>query len=140
VRTFSTEEEDERFEYEVVESSRHRVADPVEEGFRVSAVDRRVALDAQASLYLEPEGPERTRVTVNARYQVEFEVAGMATLYALDRDVPPLAPSPFGPRVESIRFTTFKPGQDRRSGGLTCRSTGEFEHSLIAYANPAAAI
>jgi len=140
VRTFSSDEGEEHFEYEVVESSRHRVADAVEEGIRVSEVYRRVALDAQASLYLQPEGPERTRVTVNARYRVEIEIAGRATLYTRDPDVAPSPPTAFGPRIESIRFTTFKPGQDKRSGGLTCRSTGEFEHSLIAFANPAAAI
>ncbi len=43
----------------------------------------------------------------------------------------------FGPRVESIQFSTFRPGQDRRSGGLPCRTTGDLEHSLIALANPA---
>ena len=106
----------------------------------MSEVDRRVALDAQASLFLEPEGPGRTRVTVNARYQVEIEIAGSATLYSRDPDEAPSPPTPFGPRIESVRFTTFKPGQDKRRGGLTCRSTGEFEHSLIAFANPAAAI
>ena len=43
-------------------------------------------------------------------------------------------------RVESIRFTTFQPGRDQREGGLTCRATGDFEHALVALANPAAAI
>ena len=133
-------EGEERFEYEVVESSRHRESDPTEEGFRVSEVERRVDLATRAKVYLQPEGPDRTRVTVNALYTVEIEISGSAVVYASDPELEPSAPQSFGPRRESIRFTTFKPGEDQRRGGLTCRATGEFEHALIALANPAAAI
>ena len=143
VRTYretgADEDVEDRFEYLVVESSRYREADPGEDGYRVSDVERRVRLDASATIYLQPEGRNRTRVTVKSRYQIEIEIAGKARFVPLDRDEAPSAPESFGPRTESIRFTTFQPGTDRRQGGLTCRATGEFEHALVALVNPAAA-
>jgi hypothetical protein len=143
VRTYreisSDPDVEDRFEYLVVESSRYREADPGEDGFRVSDVERRVRLDASATIYLQPEGRNRTRVTVKSRYQIEIEIAGKARFVPFDPNEASGAPEPFGPRVESIRFTTFQPGTDRRQGGLTCRATGEFEHALVALANPAAA-
>ena len=69
-----------------------------------------------------------------------YQEKGLASLYPSGPADDPTAPSSICPRVESIRFTTFKAGSDRRSGGLTCRPTGEFEHGLVALANPAAAI
>ena len=141
-RTFRADEgaEPERFEYVVAESSRYTEADVVPDGFRVSEVERRVDLEASATIFLQPEGTRRTRVTVKSRYQVEIEISGRATFHPLDADEPVAAPRSFGPRVESIRFTTFQPGKDARRGGLTCRATGDFEHALVALANPAAAI
>lgn len=139
-RTLVTPEGEEFYVYEVAASSHHRESDPVNGGFRVSAVDRQVGLEAQASLYLEPEGPERTRVVVNARYALTISISGVA------QDIPAAAlkrpgePVKFGPRTESIRFTSFKLGRDRRSETLSCRVTGEFEHALVALANPAAAL
>lgn len=133
-------EPEQRFEYVVASSSRHRESDPAEGGFRVSDVERRVDLEASATIFLQPEGARRTRVTVKSRYRVEIEVSGEATLFPIDPDEPPGPATRFGPRVESIRFTTFQPGTDRRAGGLTCRATGDFEHALVALANPAAAI
>jgi len=140
LRTLSVDEHAERFEYEVVESSLHRKSDVLENGYRLSEVKRRVELEARASVYLQPEGKSRTRVTVNARYRVGIEISGSATSVPLDPERVPSAPRFFGPRTESIRFSTLKPGRDTRSGGLTCRATGAFEHALIALANPAAAI
>jgi len=130
----------EQFEYPVAESSRYREASLVEEGYRVSEVARRVALDASATIYLQPEGKRRTRVTVKSRYRVKIEISGRAQIHPLDADEPPSEAIEFGPRTESIRFTTFQPGRDKRQGGLTCRATGDFEHALVAMANPAAAI
>lgn len=132
--------EPERFEYVVAESSRYVESAPTPGGFRVSDVERRVDLDASATIFLQPEGKRRTRVTVKSRYQVEIEISGRATFHPLDADEPVAASRAFGPRTESIRFTTFQPGKDKRSGGLTCRATGDFEHALVALANPAAAI
>ena len=142
-RTFSESSADataEQFEYPVAESSRYREAALVEEGYRVSDVARRVALDASATIYLQPEGKRRTRVTVKSRYRVKIEISGRAQIHPLDADEPPGPAIEFGPRTESIRFTTFQPGRDKRQGGLTCRATGDFEHALVAMANPAAAI
>lgn len=142
-RTFhdaSSGEGETRFEYAVASSSRHRESDPAPEGFRVSDVDRRVELEASATIFLQPEGSRRTRVIVKSRYQVDIEVSGEARVHPLDAEEPIGPVSRFGPRVESIRFTTFQPGTDRRAGGLTCRATGDFEHALVALANPAAAI
>ena len=133
-------EKEESFEYAVAESSRYREADAVEGGYRVSTVERRVALEASATIFLQPEGNRRTRVTVKARYEIQIEIAGQAHFVPLDVDEEVGAPKSFGPRVESIRFTTFQPGADRRQGGLTCRATGDFEHTLVALVNPAAAI
>ena len=129
-----------RFGYAVAESSRHIQGDSVEGGFQVSEVDRRVGLEASATIFLQPEGTRRTRVTVKSRYTIEIEVSGRTTIHPLDADEPVGAPRSFGPRTESIRFTTFRPGRDTRQGGLTCRVTGDFEHALVALANPAAAI
>lgn len=142
VRTYqpAANAESERFEYAVADSSRYLEADPTEDGFRVSDVERRVTLDASGTIYLQPEGKRRTRVTVKSRYQVQISVAGTATEIPRDAGREPGTPVAFGPRVESVRFTTFQPGSDRRDGGVTCRATGEFEHALIALANPAAAI
>lgn len=141
-RTFRPAEDaaPERFEYVVAESSRYTEAAAVEDGFRVSDVERRVDLDASATIFLQPEGKRRTRVTVKSRYQVEIEISGNATFHPLDADEAPGSARAFGPRTESIRFTTFQPGKDTRQGGLTCRATGDFEHALVALANPAAAI
>ncbi len=132
--------ETQRFEYVVAESSRHRESDAVEGGYRVSDVERRVGLEASGTIFLQTDGERRTRVTVKSRYRVDIEIAGEARVVPLDADEAPGAPAPFGPRVESVRFTTFEPGTDRRRGGLVCRATGDFEHALIALANPAAAI
>lgn len=139
-RTFAEGAETERFEYAVADSSAHRESDPMDGGYRVSEVERRVDLDARATLYLQPEGERRTRVTVKARYELAIEVAGRATFVAADVEEASAEAVAFGPRTESIRFTTFQPGSDQRSGGLTCRATGVLEHALIALANPAAAI
>ncbi len=141
-RTFLLEPDGapERFEYVVAESSAYTESHVVDGGFRVSEVERRVDLEGSATIFLEPQGKRRTRVTVKSRYQVEIEISGRAALHPLDADEPVAAAKAFGPRTESIRFTTFQPGQDRRRGGLTCRATGDFEHALIALANPAAAI
>ena len=79
-------------------------------------------------------------MTVKSRYQIEIEISGRAALHPLDADEPVGSARAFGPRTESIRFTTFQPGKDKRRGGLTCRATGDFEHALVALANPAAAI
>lgn len=132
--------EPERFEYAVADSSRYVEVDPIGDDFRVSDVERRVSLDASGTIYLQPEGERRTRVTVKSRYRVQIELAGTATEVPRDADLDPGTPRSFGPRVESVRFTTFQPGTDRREGGITCRATGDFEHALIALANPAAAI
>jgi hypothetical protein len=140
LRTFSDGESEERFDYAVVESSRHRVSVAGDDGYRVSDVDRRVGLEARASIYLQPEGGNRTRITVNARYTVEIEISGTLVLFPTDLDAKPSEARSFGPRVESIQFTTFDPGRDDRRGGLVCRSTGAFEHSLAALANPGAAL
>ena len=140
LRTFAGGGQDDRFEYDVAQSSEHRESDPVEGGFRVSDVARRVELSAQATLYLQPEGQHRTRVTLNARYKVDIEISGTARVVPLDPDDAPGPARPFGPRVESVRFTTHSPGRDQRQGGLTCRATGDLEHALIALANPAAVI
>lgn len=129
-----------RFEYVVAESSAYVESDPVGGGFRVSEVERRVDLDASATIFLQPEGSRRTRVTVKSRYRVEIEISGSAAIHPLDPEEPVGPARDFGPRRESIQFTTFQPGQDDRQGGLTCRATGEFEHALVALANPAAAI
>ncbi len=139
-RTFSEDGESERFEYEVADSSRHRESAVLPDGFRVSDVDRRVDLDSRSTLYLQPEGKSRTRITVKSRYEVRIGVSGVAVRMPRDLDEAIGAPEAFGPRVESIRFSSFRPGQDQRRGGLTCRATGDLEHSLIALANPAAAI
>jgi len=98
----------------------------------VSEVDRRVELEARSTLYLQPEGERRTRITVKARYEVKFEVSGQARILSRNRRGGDAEPESFGPRVESIRFSS--------RGGLTCVATGDLEHSLIAIANPAAAI
>jgi hypothetical protein len=144
VRTYREESgfdtREEQFEYDVAESSEHRESDSVEGGFRVSSVERRVELDASATIYLQPEGNRRTRVTVKSRYRLDIEIAGTAAFVPLDVEEEPEPAEDFGPRVESIRFTTFQPGSDKRRGGLTCRATGDFEHALVALANPAAAI
>jgi hypothetical protein len=139
-RILSVNGEIERFAYEVADSSRHRESIVVPDGFRVSEVDRRVELESRSTLYLQPEGKRRTRITVKARYEVRIEVSGSAVHLPTDLDEENGAPEAFGPRVESIRFSSFRPGQDQRRGGLTCRATGDLEHSLIALANPAAAI
>lgn len=130
----------EKFEYAVAESSHYRESDVEEQGFRVSEVDRRVDLEASATIYLQPEGERRTRVTVKSLYTIDIEITGSATLVARSVEVAPNLPTSIGPRVESIHFTTFQPGLDQRRGGLTCRATGDFEHELVALANPAAAI
>lgn len=140
VRTFSLGEETEGFEYAVVQSSHHRESSPLEGGYRVSEVDRRIELEARTTLYLQPEGQRRTRFTVKTRYEVKIEVSGSAVFLSDDSDNPPEDAMSFGPRMESIRFTTFQPGRDERRGGLSCRATGALEHALIALANPAAAI
>jgi hypothetical protein len=140
VRTLEDGGETERFEYEVADSSTHRESDATDGGYRVSDVERRVDLDARATLYLQPEGERRTRVTVKVRYEVAIGVSGLATFLSADPDAAAGETVAFGPRTESIRFTTFQPGSDQRSGGLTCRATGALEHALIALANPAAAI
>jgi len=140
LRDMSLGAREERFEYAVADSSRHRESREVEGGFRVSEVFRRVVLDASATILLQPEGSRRTRVTVKTRYRVEFEVSGTAVFQPLDASQEPRPLPSFGPRLESIHFTTFEPGRDRREGGLVCRATGDFEHELIALANPAAAI
>ena len=140
-RTFSDGEGGTRtFEYRVADSSEHRESDPVSDGFRVSDVERSVDLDASATIFLQPEGRNRTRVAVKSRYRVVFEISGRARVHPRDADEPPGPEMSFGPRVESIRFTTFQPGRDKRQGGLLCRPTGDFEHALVALANPAAAI
>jgi len=139
-RTFSENGEIENFVYDVADSSQHRESNPLPDGFRVSDVERRVGLESRSTLYLQPEGKRRTRITVKARYEVRIEVSGNAVQMPRDSDEPIGSPEAFGPRVESIRFSTFRPGQDQRRGGLTCRATGDLEHSLIALANPAAAI
>jgi hypothetical protein len=77
---------------------------------------------------------------VTARYKIQFEVSGNATSLPRNHGDAVGAPEPFGPRVEAIRFSTFRAGQDKRRGGLSCRATGDLEHSLIAIANPAAVI
>lgn len=139
-RTLKTHLDEEFYVYEVAASSYHRESRPIPDGFRVSDVDRRVGLEAQASLYLEPEGETRTRVMVNARYALTIEIAGSAVDHPTSPFRGPSEPIGFGPRTESIRFTSFKLGRDKRSEALSCRVTGEFEHALIALANPAAAI
>lgn len=144
VRTYRETDSDEegaaRFEYAVADSSHYREADALEEGYRVSDIERRVDLEASATLFLQREGPRRTRVTVKSRYQVEIEISGQAMIVPRNRDEARSSPVSIGPRIESIRFTTFQPGRDDRQGGLTCLATGDFEHALIALANPAAAI
>ena len=140
VRTYSEGEVEERFDYAVVQPSQHREASPVEGGYRVSEVDRRVELEARTTLYLQPEGKRRTRITLKTRYEVEIQISGSASFVPADSNDPIGPAESFGPRAESIRFTTFRPGQDQRRGGLTCRATGNLEHALIALANPAAAV
>jgi hypothetical protein len=140
VRTFSDGQETEQYDYAVAQSSHHREASATEGGYRVSQVDRRVELEARTTLYLQPEGKRRTRITLKTRYEVKFQISGSVRLVSADSGEPEGAEESFGPRIESIRFTTFQPGQDERRGGLTCRATGDLEHALIALANPAAAI
>ena len=140
LRTFSDGEETERFDYAVAQSSHHREVDLVEGGYRVSDVDRRVELEARTTLYLQPEGKRRTRITLKTRYEVKIQISGSASFVSTDSGDPGGPGEAFGPRTESIRFTTFQPGRDQRRGGLTCRATGDLEHALIALANPAAAI
>jgi hypothetical protein len=140
LRTFTDGEDVERFEYAVADSSRHREVDVVKDGFRVSEVLRQVDLEARVNIYLQPEGEKRTRITLNTRYDIDIEVSGNAEVFPMDSALPGGPTISFGPRRESIRFTTFQPGHDSRSGGLVCRATGELEHALIALANPAAAI
>ena len=140
VRTFSDGEGTEGFEYAVAQSSHHREATAIDGGYRVSQVERRVELEARTTLYLQPEGRGRTRITLKTRYEVEFQVSGIARLVSANSGDELGPEESLGPRVESIRFTTFQPGQDQRRGGLTCRATGDLEHALIALANPAAAI
>jgi hypothetical protein len=130
----------EKYEYVVAEPSTYRESSSMEGGFRVSEVERRVDLEASATIYLQPEGERRTRVTVKSRYTIHIEITGTARFIPQDAELSAGTPQSFGPRTESIRFTTFQPGEDRRRGGLTCRSTGDFEHALVAIANPAAAI
>jgi len=140
IRSFSDDKGSDDFEYAVAESSQHREASPVEGGHRVSRVDRRVELEARTTLYLQPEGERRTRITLKTRYELEIQISGEARFVPTDASEAIGPSESFGPRAESIRFTTFQPGQDQRRGGLTCRATGELEHALIALANPAAAI
>ena len=139
-RTLSESGEVEHFDYAVADSSHHRESSELPDGFKVSDVDRHVALEARTTLYLQPEGARRTRITVKARYEVQFEVFGKVVQIPRDPGEAIGQREDFGPRIESIRFSTFRQGQDRRRGGLTCRATGDLEHSLIALANPAAAI
>lgn len=140
VRTFSDGDTPEQFDYDVAKSSHHREASVVEGGYRVSEVDRRVELAARTALYLQPEGQRRTRITLKTSYEVKIQVSGNARFVPVDSGEADGPRETFGPRAESIRFTTFQPGQDQRRGGLTCRATGDLEHALIALANPAAAI
>ena len=140
VRSFSDGDDTERFDYAVAKSSHHREATSVEGGYRVSDVDRRVELEARSTIYLQPEGAQRTRITLKATYQLKIQIEGSAQIISGDSGDAAGPNASFGPRVESIRFTTFQPGQDQRRGGLSCRATGELEHALIALANPAAAI
>ena len=49
LRTFEREGVSESFEYAVVDSSHHRESSPVEGGFRVSDVQRRVGLEARSA-------------------------------------------------------------------------------------------
>ena len=140
VRTYSEGGEEERFEYAVAQSSRHKEASAVEGGTRVSDVERRVDLEARATIYLQPEGPDRTRITVKTSYELKIEITIQAAIVSSDSGKSVAPAAVVGPRVESVRFTTFRPGRDKRSGGLACRATGDLEHALIALANPAAAI
>jgi hypothetical protein len=140
LRTFSREGEIERLDYAVADSSQHREVDLIDGAFRVSEVLRRVGFQARVNIYLQPEGLQRTRISLNTRYTLEIEVSGTAQFVPMDDELASGPPLSFGPRRESIRFTTFQPGRDARSGELVCRATGALEHSLIALANPAAAI
>lgn len=139
-RTLLTPDDEEFYVYEVAASSHHRESTEIPNGFRVSSVHREVALEAQASLYLEPIGESQTRVMVNARYALAIEISGRAVNVPAARFRRASDPVEFGPRTESIRFTSFKLGRDKRNDGLLCRVTGEFEHALIRLANPAAPI
>jgi hypothetical protein len=141
----------EQFDHAVAESSRHVEADRGEEAYEIRDVSRAVDLAARATLYLQPEGPERTRVTVNARYTLTLQTTGTTRQVPRKATADEGKPRAVKPLREEIRLTTFKQSarEDRGAdstddpkpegdGGPFCRATGEFERALLALTAPPA--
>ncbi len=99
-----------------------------------------MGVDLHRSSDLAAKANKPSRYVDCGRTVQTYQEKVLVSLYLSDPAGDPTAPSSICPRFEAIRFTTFKAGSDRRSGGLTCRPTGEFEHALVALANLAAAI
>ncbi len=153
-RSFIADGRATEFDYGVAESSRHLEACAEKEAFEVRDVSRALDLSARATLYLQPEGPKRTRVTVNSRYTLTIETG--ATTRQVPREAAALEGKPreLEPIREEVRFTTFTrtafeertagaegsrgasstqdTTQPRADGDRFCRATGELEAALIA--------
>ena len=145
------------FAHGVAESSRHVEAYPGTEDFEVRDVSRVVDLSARATVYLKPEGPKRTRVTVNSRYGLTVETAGTTRQVPRDAAAKEGEPRALSPVREAVRFTTFTRSpleagsadadavksessphaskSPRIAAEPVCVATGEFERTLIELAS-----
>lgn len=141
-RTLTEAGRSERFAYALVESSRDREVDLVEDHYRIREVERDTHLEARTTLFLKPiskqEHSSQTQVTANTRYTLTVLSSGAS------RNIPrsgraETAPSKrFGPDRVEVAFTSMSEGTFPEGATGHCRATGEVERTLLALAAPAA--
>jgi hypothetical protein len=105
-----------------------------DQGFVVRDLRLEPRLDARSTLYLEAQGPDETRVTVNTRYTLVLEVSGEEVRLPRRRSEQPEPPSRFGPEQWEVRFRSSEPGAFSGDRPYRCRSTGVLEARLLSLA------
>ena len=120
------------FSYALVEAANDRIVIPEDDHFEIRDLDRRPSLTIRTTVFLRPEGPGQTRVTLNARYGLRVDTSGERRQLPRRRGAESPPPEAFGPERLEIRFTSFEEGVAPGTDELRCRATGVVEDWLLA--------
>ena len=134
-RSVVAEGESTTFAYALGEAGADREVTASPEGYVVRDLERTPALETRSTLHLAAQDPERTRITVNARYTVTIDTTGQEVHWPRRRSLDAGPPEPFGPDTIEARFKSFEAGRFEEDGPYLCRSTGELERRLLSLAS-----
>jgi hypothetical protein len=139
-RTVTREGQPEHFNYRVADSSRDREVEFAPDHFVVRDLDRDVALKMRTTFYLKSVGIDRTRLTLNTRYEVIVETSGRRQSFPRDGSLDPLPPEALDPVRRVASFASFTEGTFSENSAIRCRPTGTVEKSMLALAGEAPAV